>query len=144
MQLLDFAALQPLGERIRDAAVDGQITVDALVAIAEAADMPASRGVAAAVMTPDIRLVREHGTLLEVCIQGCQLGGSVQTLEALLDERARRRAANAPCFDLRARPCLDACHHGPVVASHGPMGAHRHPRITPDQVSELCDALLSE
>ena len=142
--LLDFQALMELSPRIRSMAVDGEVSLENLGQLAQETEMPLSHAVASLALTPDLQLKREHETLVEVCIQGCQTAGSVATLQALLTERERRESEGLPGLDIKARPCLDACFHSPVLKSQGPLGMHLHPRVSAQHVPELAAALLDE
>ncbi len=139
---LNFQQLAALEPRLRDAAVDGVVTLDALAIIAADEAIPHSHAVAALALAPALTVAREHETLVEVCIQDCQLKGSVATLGRLLDERKRRVAQGLPALDVKARPCLDACNFSPALKSQGPLGIFLHPRTTPEVVAELAAALL--
>lgn len=144
MELLNFEELFELTPQIRELAEDQQVPMTGLAELAREVGKPEAHVVAAMVLVPDLTLRREHPTIIDVCLQGCQMGGAVATLKALVAARAQRVEDGKTSFDVRGRACMDACHSGPTLSSRGPAGAFLHPRMIAEHVDELLAALLDE
>jgi len=134
-----------LRNALMQAAPDFRLTDAILESVAEAEEAPLEHVYAAAGTHPQFVFQPQNDVLLAVCTGGCQSQGAIENLKKFIETRKDRAQADGKKnFDIMPRACLDMCPHAPVVMSRGPHGTAAHPKLTPDGVNELIDALCDD
>jgi hypothetical protein len=115
---VDMSRLSAMGLEVEDIAVDGVVTIDALVELAEDRGRPVSHYLAAIPLGDEVRVAGE-GPVLKICAGSCQQWGALDLLDHAV-ERSQRRAS----FKLVPVACLDRCDQAPaceLVGAHGQL-----------------------
>jgi hypothetical protein len=115
---VDMSRLSAMGLEVEDIAVDGVVTIDALVELAEDRGRPVSHYLAAIPLGDEVRVAGE-GPVLKICAGSCQQWGALDLLDHAV-ERSQRRAS----FKLVPVACLDRCDQAPaceLVGDHGQL-----------------------
>lgn len=136
---LDLDQIWDLSDALADRldAGDEEVTPALLEEVAQSQDAAVSHLYVAAGLDPDTTWTREHPVAFVVCTGSCQAWGSIDALEALIEERSARVSEGRPAFDIVTTACLDVCLPSPPYAvSLGPEGKAVHPQVTREQVLE--------
>ena len=136
---LDLDEIWDLSDALADRLEEGvdEVTPALLEEVAQSQDSPLSHLYVAAGLDPDTTWKREHPVAFVVCTGSCQAWGSMDALEALIDDRSSRVREGRPAFDILTTACLDVCLPSPPYAvSLGPEGKAVHPGVTRAQVLE--------
>lgn len=122
---------------------DGRLPAEAIDDVAQKNGLPRTHAWAAMALNPNLIPQISNETLFGICVGQCQLQGAIPTLEKLLELRDKQIADKKPSFDIVPRHCLDMCPHAPVAISRSPHGQAAHPKLKPDAVPEIIDALCN-
>ena len=129
-----LARLASMGLELEEIAQDGgmQVTIPALVELAEDRGRPASHYVAAVALATELKIA-PHGdapVTVKVCVGTCQRYGALDVIERLVT--GGRQLVLAPVS------CLDRCDQAPACEVHG---AHGQLVLAPATPATLDEAL---
>lgn len=136
---LDHQKMMNLGLEVEEAAGGEPITSDAIDELALEQGVDASHLYAAAAVTTDVEIAREHDVVFVACGGNCQNWGALECIEHLVDLRQQRLESGKAGFDIQARSCLDKCEHAPVVMVRTPDGSGVIPKASKEALSEAVD-----
>jgi len=122
---------------------DGRLPPEAIDQVAKENGRPRTHAWAAIALNPNLQPQLTTDTLFALCVGQCQLQGAIPNLEKLLELRDQQIANQETHFDIVPRHCLDMCPHAPVAISRSPHGQAAHPKLEPETVSEIINALCS-
>lgn len=114
---LPLARLSSMGLELEDIAEDEQVTIPALVELAEDRGRPASHYLAAIPLATELRVAGDAAVTVKVCAGNCQRWGALDVLDHLV---ARWQKASG--FAIVPVTCLDRCDHAPACELHSPDG----------------------
>ena len=124
--------LSSMGLEIEEIADGDEVTLPALIELAEDRGRPTSHYLAAIPLATELRLAPPASITVKVCAGTCQRWGALD----LLDHLAERSASSG--FAIAPVSCLDRCDHAPAVEIHG---AHGQLVLAPASKAEIDDAL---
>lgn len=136
--------LQPLAAALAEAASkqpDGRLPPEAIDEVALQHNKPRAYAWAALALDPNLVPQLNSETLFAICTGKCQLQGAIPNLERLLELRDERIRKEQPLFDIVPRHCLDLCPHAPVALSRSAAGQAAHPKLAPENLPEIIEAL---
>lgn len=135
--------MMSLGLVVEEAADGEAISHDAMEELALEHGVDTSHLYAAAAVTTDVELAREHDVMFVACGGICQNWGALECIEHLCDLRRQRMDSGKSAFDIQARSCLDKCEHAPAVMVVTPSGTALIPGATraalTDAVEQACE-----
>jgi len=136
--LAGYAKL-PAGHLLRfelEEIADGEeVSLPALIELAEDRGRPASHYLAAVALATERGVAPAAATTIRVCAGTCQRWGALDLLDHLV---ARHAAASQPPFAIAPVSCLDRCDHAPACEIHG---AHGQLVVAPATTAALDEAL---
>lgn len=138
---VDPGTLMRLRDVLRQKSAGNKISVAMIEAIAVEEKVPRAQVLAAVATDPNLVVEMTSDVLFAVCVGGCQLQGALDNVEELLRLREQRVQAGQKSFDLVPRHCLDMCPHSPVAVSRSSHGMAAHPKLKPDGIAEIVNAL---
>ncbi len=130
-----MSRLAAMGLEVEDLAEAGEVTVAALVELAEDRGRPVSHYLAAIPLGDEVR-VTGTGAALKICAGSCQQWGALDLLE-----HAASRWQRSPRFQLVPVACLDRCDQAPACELHGDHGQLVIAPATAATLDEALDAL---
>lgn len=116
-----LSRLAAIGLELEDIADGEEVTLPALIELAEDRGRPASHYLAAIPLATELRLAGAGAALtVRVCAGTCQRWGALE----LLDHLAERAGKGAAVAQVAIAPvsCLDRCDLAPACEIHGPHG----------------------
>lgn len=116
-QDVPIGRLSSMGLELEDIAEDDEVTLAAVIELAEDRGRPTSHYLAAIPLATELRLAQPTPLAVRVCAGNCQQWGALD----LLDHLAERVVAGA-AFAIAPTSCLDRCDHAPAVEIHGDHG----------------------
>jgi NADH:ubiquinone oxidoreductase subunit E len=129
---IEPSRLAAMGLELEDIAAGDEVTIDALIELAEDRGRPVSHYLAAVPLATELRVATAGAPLVvKVCTGTCQRYGALDLLDHLA-ARAGKTLALAPVA------CLDRCDHAPACELHG---AHGQLVVAPATTAALDDAL---
>jgi NADH:ubiquinone oxidoreductase subunit E len=131
-----MARLASMGLELEDIAVDNQISLPALVELAEDRGRPASHYIAAIPLATELELALSAGVEVRVCAGTCQRYGALDLLDHLVERTGKGRP-----FGIRPVECLDHCDNGPACELHGAHGVLVLAPATASAIDEALDSL---
>jgi len=139
---VDMSRLATMGleiEEIASASAAGplEVTIPALVELAEDRGRPVSHYLAAIPLGDDVK-VAGAGPVLKVCAGSCQQWGALDLLEHVIE-----RWQKDPSFRLLPVECLDRCDQAPACELHGDHGQLVLSPATQASLDEALDSLTS-
>lgn len=129
-----LSRLASMGLEIEDLASEDEVTLPALIELAEDRGRPVSHYLAAIPLATDFRVGPPAPVTVRVCAGTCQRWGALD----LLDHLAARAASSG--FAIAPVTCLDRCDQAPACELHGP---HGQLVLAPATVTALDEALAA-
>lgn len=129
---VELSRLSAMGLELEDIADGDEVSLDALVELAEDRGRPASHYLAAIPLATELRLAGGAPTTIRVCAGSCQRWGALDLLDHLVEHRGS--------FSIAPVSCLDRCDQAPACELDG---AHGRLVIAPATTAAL-DAALAE
>jgi NADH:ubiquinone oxidoreductase subunit E len=111
--------LSSMGLELEDIAEDDEVTLAAVIELAEDRGRPTSHYLAAIPLATELRLAQPARLAVRVCAGNCQQWGALDLLDHLAE---RASAAARSAFSIAPVGCLDRCDHAPAVELHGDHG----------------------
>jgi len=137
---IEYGKLAGLGLDLEDVAVDGAVTMKALIEVAEDRGRPPSHYLAGLALASELGLVGSDAPIkIIVCAGKCQSWGALDALDHLVDQWQTKPAR----FALAVRSCLDRCDHAAVVQIDSPAGTVVITEATPRKLDEALTAVES-
>jgi NADH:ubiquinone oxidoreductase subunit E len=130
-----MARLASMGLELDEIAEEGEVTLPALVELAEDRGRPPSHYLAALPLATELALRANAGVEVRVCAGNCQRYGALDLLDHLVE-----RATAGGSLSIRPVECLDHCDSAPACELHG---AHGKLVIAPATASAIDEALDS-
>jgi len=126
-------------EEIAELSAAGQmeVTIPALIELAEDRGRPVSHYLAAIPLGDEVK-VAGTGPVLKVCAGSCQQWGALDMLEHVVE-----RWQKHPSFRLMPVSCLDRCDQAPACELHGDHGQLVLAPATKASLDEALDSLSS-
>lgn len=112
-----IARLSSMGLELEDVAEDEQVTISAIVELAEDRGRPASHYLAAIPLATELRVASTAALELRVCAGNCQRYGALDLLDHLVEKVQRD-----PSFAIVPVTCLDRCDQAPACELRGGHG----------------------
>jgi hypothetical protein len=132
---VEMSRLAAMGLEVEDIAEGGEVTIPALVELAEDRGRPVSHYLAAIPLGDEV-VVAGTGARLKICAGSCQQWGALDLLEHLAERWQR-----SPTFRLAPVACLDRCDQAPACELHGDHGQLVIAPATTAALDEALDAL---
>jgi len=126
--------LSSMGLEIEEIAQDEEVTLAALIELAEDRGRPVSHYLAAVALATELRVVPSAPLTVRVCAGTCQRWGALDLLDHLAERASAARVAIAPAT------CLDRCDQAPACELHG---AHGQLVLAPATRASLDEALAA-
>src|SRR6185369_9074721 len=108
--------LSSMGLEIEEIAQDEEVTLAALIELAEDRGRPVSHYLAAVALATELRVVPSAPLTVRVCAGTCQRWGALDLLDHLAEHASVAGVALAPVT------CLDRCDQAPACELHGAHG----------------------
>lgn len=126
--------LSSMGLELEEIAEDDQVTLPALVELAEDRGRPASHYVAALALATELSLAPPAGATVavKVCVGTCQRYGALDLIDRLVEQGGVR---------IQPVSCLDRCDQAPACDVSGPGGQLLIAPATPATLDEALAAL---
>jgi NADH:ubiquinone oxidoreductase subunit E len=124
--------LSSMGLELEDIAEDDQVTLPAMIELAEDRGRPVSHYLAALALATELRVAPTGPVTVRVCAGNCQRWGALDVLDHLA---ARATVSIAPVS------CLDRCDQAPACEVHGTHGQLVIAPATPAALDEALTAL---
>lgn len=139
---VDMSRLAAMGlevEEIAEPSAEGtqEVTLPALIELAEDRGRPVSHYLAAIPLGEDVK-VAGTGPVLKVCAGSCQQWGALDMLEHVVERWQRH-----PSFRLMPVECLDRCDQAPACELHSDHGQLVLAPATKAMLDEALEALTS-
>ena len=132
---VEMSRLAAMGLEVEDIAEHGEVTIPALVELAEDRGRPTSHYLASIPLGDEVK-VAGTGPVLKVCAGSCQQWGALDLLDHLVS-----RWQNKPTFKLAPIECLDRCDQAPACELHGDHGVLVLAPATKASLDEALDGL---
>jgi NADH:ubiquinone oxidoreductase subunit E len=129
---LPLGRLSAMGLELEDIADGEEVSLPALIELAEDRGRPASHYLAAIPLATELRVARDAAITVKVCAGTCQRWGALDLLDHLAERAAARGFAIAPVS------CLDRCDLAPACEIEG---AHGKLVVAPATAAKLDEAL---
>ena len=113
---VELSRLSAMGLEVEEIAEAGEVTIPALVELAEDRGRPVSHYLASIPLGDDVH-VAGTGAALKVCAGSCQQWGALDLLDHVVE-----RWQKQPSFRLVPVGCLDRCDQAPACELHGDHG----------------------
>lgn len=126
--------LSSMGLEIEEIAQDEEVTLAALLELAEDRGRPVSHYLAAVALATELRVVPSAPLTVRVCAGTCQRWGALDLLDHLAERAPAARVAIVPVT------CLDRCDQAPACELHG---AHGQLVLAPATRASLDEALAA-
>jgi hypothetical protein len=137
---VDFAKLGGLGLDLEDVAVDGVVSLPALIELAEDRGRPPSHYLAGLSLASELALAAGTApTTITACVGKCQSWGALDTIDHAID----LLQAKPGRFSLAVRSCLDRCDRAAVVQIDSPAGTVVITEVSPVRLDEALAAVES-
>jgi NADH:ubiquinone oxidoreductase subunit E len=111
--------LSSMGLEIEDIADGDEVSLAALIELAEDRGRPTSHYLAAIPLATELKLAAPSPLTVRVCAGTCQSWGALDLLDHLVERCA---SSDAAAFSIAPVSCLDRCDLAPAVELHGPDG----------------------
>jgi NADH:ubiquinone oxidoreductase subunit E len=108
--------LSAMGLELEEIAQDDEVTLPALIELAEDRGRPVSHYLAAVALATELRVAATAPLTVRVCAGTCQRWGALDLLDHLAERAAAAGVAIAPVS------CLDRCDQAPACEIHGVHG----------------------
>ena len=135
---VDLTRLASMGLEVEEIADGDQVTVPALVELAEDRGRPVSHYLASVPLATELRVAGGAPLTLRVCAGTCQRWGALDLLDHLTE---RWQASNGTEFAIAPVTCLDRCDQAPACEIHGPHGQLVVAPATKAALDEAIDSL---
>jgi NADH:ubiquinone oxidoreductase subunit E len=132
---VELSRLAAMGLELEEIAKDDQVSLQALVELAEDRGRPSSHYLAAVPLATELSVLAEAPLVVRVCAGTCQRYGALD----LLDHLVERIGAGARC-SIAPVACLDRCDQAPACEVHG---AHGQLVLAPATKASLDEAIAS-
>ena len=132
---VELSRLAAMGLELEEIAEDDQVTLQALVELAEDRGRPPSHYLAAVPLATELSVEAEAPLVVRVCAGTCQRYGALE----LLDHLVERIGAGARC-SIAPVACLDRCDQAPACEVNG---AHGQLVLAPATKASLDEAIGS-
>ncbi len=126
--------LSSMGLEIEEIGQGEEVTLAALIELAEDRGRPVSHYLAAVALATELRVVPSAPLTVRVCAGTCQRWGALDLLDHLAEHAAAAGVAIAPVT------CLDRCDQAPACELHG---AHGQLVLAPATRTSLDEALAA-
>ncbi|MDX2026977.1 (2Fe-2S) ferredoxin domain-containing protein [Microcella sp.] len=133
-----MARLSSMGLELEEVAEDEQVTIAAIVALAEDRGRPPGHYLAAIPLATELRVASDASLELRVCAGNCQKYGALGLLDHLVEKVQRD-----PSFAIVPVTCLDRCDHAPACELRGGHGQLVVAPATPAALDEALAQLTS-
>ena len=133
---LELARLSSMGLEVEELAIGEEVTIPALVELAEDRGRPVSHYLAAVPLATELRVAGDAPITVRVCAGTCQRWGALDLLDHLVE-----RWQKAPRFTLAPVTCLDRCDQAAACEIHGPHGQLVIAPATAAALDEALDTL---
>jgi hypothetical protein len=139
---VDMSRLAAMGLEVEEIAIPSaegaqEVTLPALIELAEDRGRPVSHYLAAIPLGEDVK-VAGTGPVLKVCAGSCQQWGALDMLEHVVERWQRH-----PSFRLMPVECLDRCDQAPACELHSDHGQLVLAPATKATLDEALEALTS-
>ena len=111
--------LSSMGLEIEEIAEGEQVSLAALIELAEDRGRPTSHYLAAIPLATELRLAPPASITVKVCAGTCQRWGALDLLDHLAERSAAARFSG---FAIAPVTCLDRCDQAPACEVHSPHG----------------------
>jgi hypothetical protein len=132
---VEMSRLATMGIEVEDIAEAGEVTIPALVELAEDRGRPVSHYLASIPLGGEVT-VAGTGAALKICAGSCQQWGALDLLDHVVERWQKRQG-----FKLVPVECLDRCDHAPACELHGDHGVLVIAPATKAALDEALDAL---
>jgi hypothetical protein len=132
---VELSRLSAMGLEVEEIADAGEVTIPALVVLAEDRGRPVSHYLASIPLGDEVK-VAGTGPALKVCAGSCQQWGALDLLDHVVE-----RWQKQPAFRLVPVECLDRCDQAPACELHGDHGVLVIAPATKMSLDEALDAL---
>ncbi|MGE0550445.1 MAG: (2Fe-2S) ferredoxin domain-containing protein [Kofleriaceae bacterium] len=122
--------LSSMGLELEDIAEDEQVTLPAIVELAEDRGRPVSHYLAAVALATELRVVSDAPVTVRVCAGTCQRWGALDVIDHIVEHG--NNVAITPVS------CLDRCDQAPACEIHG---SHGQLVIAPATAAAIDEAL---
>jgi NADH:ubiquinone oxidoreductase subunit E len=133
-----ISRLSSMGLELEDIAEGEEVTLAAMIELAEDRGRPVSHYLAAIPLATDLRVAASGGTTVRVCAGTCQRWGALDLLDHLAEHSVARGAAAK--LTIAPVSCLDRCDLAPACEIHGEHGVLV---LAPATKSSLDEALAT-
>jgi NADH:ubiquinone oxidoreductase subunit E len=116
---IELSRLASMGLEVEDIADGDEVTIPALVELAEDRGRPVSHYLAAVPLATELRVRGGAPLTLKVCAGTCQRYGALDLLDALAERWMKDKGAR---FSIAPVSCLDRCDQAPACEVHGDHG----------------------
>ncbi len=112
--------LSSMGLELEDIADGDEVTLAAMIELAEDRGRPVSHYLAAVPLATELRVAASGATVVRVCAGTCQRWGALDLLDHLAERSVDRKAAAT--LTIAPVSCLDRCDLAPACEIHGDHG----------------------
>lgn len=137
---VELHKLAALGLEVEELAEDGEVTLPAVIELAEDRGKPVSHYLAALALSDDVTLAKSPARgapLVKTCAGSCQQWGALDLLEHLAT-----RWTKAATFSIVPVGCLDRCDRAAVCVIDSGDGTLVVEEATPAKLDEALDSLI--
>jgi NADH:ubiquinone oxidoreductase subunit E len=132
---IPISRLSSMGLELEDIADNDQVTLPAMIELAEDRGRPVSHYLAAVALATELRVAASGPVTVRVCAGTCQRWGALDVLDHLA-----ARATRGNTLSIAPVSCLDRCDLAPACEVHG---AHGQLVIAPATAAALDEALAA-
>ena len=133
---VELARLASMGLELEDIAEGEEVSLPALVELAEDRGRPPSHYLAAAALATELRVVPAAALTVRVCAGTCQRWGALDLLDHLVERHGKGKE-----FAIAPVGCLDRCDLAPACEIHSSDGQLVLAPATAASLDEALDAL---
>ena len=133
---LELSRLASMGLEVEEIADGDEVTIPALVELAEDRGRPVSHYLAAIPLATELRVAGDAPLTVKVCAGSCQKWGALDLLDHLA-----ARWQKASTFTIAPVSCLDRCDQAAACELHGAHGQLVVPAATAAALDEAIDQL---
>jgi NADH:ubiquinone oxidoreductase subunit E len=135
-QDIDMGRLAAMGLEVEEIADGDEVSLPALVELAEDRGRPASHYLAATALATELRVGPAHARVVKMCAGTCQRYGALDLLDHLVERWQRDRT-----FAIAPVSCLDRCDQAPACEIHSSAGQLVIAPVTTAALDEALAAL---
>jgi NADH:ubiquinone oxidoreductase subunit E len=135
---IELSRLASISLEVEDVADGEQVTIPALVALAEDRGRPPSHYLAAVPLGTELTVAGDAPLTVKVCAGNCQRYGALDLLDHLI---VRWQQTDGVRFNIAPVTCLDRCDHAPTAELAGGHGQLVLAPATSASIDEALDNL---